>query len=385
MKHIMFMVTAMCVLFFAGCTKNQSVVASSNNIDPLLNTKWDLKKIDDKILKLFVTQGSAIGFSSIEFDNSSIYGTTGVNRIKGAYVVADNKLLLSSMALTRMAAINPILQANEIKIMSILNSDDILFSISNNTLTIKSINGTLTYTKNNPLLNTSWSLNGISGKNIENQHGNFTRNSPTLEISNKLMFGFSGVNYYRAPYEISGDTISTSMMISTQMAPLSDELADIESSFLRILQSVQNYEISEDNLLLKAGDEFLSFSKIYFNNGTFNNNVWELVSMYGDDIKKLIADNTKLPVNLNIEFKNDAVYGNAGVNRFSGNYALVDRNIYISPLATTLMLGSSEFLNNLEQKYLRLLNEVEYFELTNHETMVFYSNNETMVFKRVYM
>lgn len=96
---------------------------------------------------------------------------------------------------------------------------------------------------------TEWQLHSISNFDMEPTAKTVTL---TFVDSNKRLGGNAGCNGYGGSYKINDNKLQLSELVSTQMACTSG--MKTENAFLRKLQEVDNYEISDNHLLLKKGD-----------------------------------------------------------------------------------------------------------------------------------
>lgn len=377
-KKLLIFLTVVMILLNGCYGKQNGLPDEKNDKLTLENTSWILKKIDDDLFRPFILNGEAFGFSTLSFNNVNFSGNTGVNQFRGSYELENDNFEITPILTTKMAALNIILSNNEAKILEILNSNDKKLKQNSENLTIFSSKGTLFYQKTNPLKNSSWKLKTMPNTNLLQ-----TENSklPTIEFSQNSLYGFGGVNRYNAGYNLNGKNIEIGMIAATLMAGISEEENKLERGFFDLLNNAKTFEIDEMKNELYFGD--MVFEGINFQSGILNNNVWNLVFIDDENVTALIE---KYDIkNLTVQFKDNTISGFSGVNRFMGQYALANRNIYISPLASTMMFGVNDEVNKLEQKFVNALSNSEYLELKDHETMIFYTDKNKLIFKRVYM
>lgn len=103
------------LLILAGCNK----MAENNIINNINHHEFKLES-NNKI--------------TIGFDNSSVYGSAGVNRYMGSYTIKDNKITFGQMGTTMMMGL-PEDMDNETAYLKSL-SDNVSISYENNVLTI---------------------------------------------------------------------------------------------------------------------------------------------------------------------------------------------------------------------------------------------------------
>lgn len=380
-KKLLILLTGVLILL-SGCTSSQNniKIAEQKNQE-LQNSEWTLSKIDGELFRPFIVDGEVVGLSTISFDDKSFSGTTGVNRFNASYTIQKDKLISPMVASTRMGAINPMLADNEAKIFTILNSEDKKISFNDKNLTITSKNGTLFYKIANPLNHSSWKLKSMPDFDFATlQNNNKNLRVPTIEFDDDRVFGFAGVNSFSSNYNLAKDNITLGAVAATLMAGISQDANTLERDFFNNLNSIKNFSISENSELTLGG---MTFKPVSYQQGTFNNNVWSLSKIGDEDISSILEKN-KIVQGLTVEFKDNKISGFSGVNRFMGTYALKNRNIYISRLASTMMAGNKE-MSEIEYKFTTALMNGEYFRLVNHETMVIYSDESSITLKRVFM
>lgn len=105
-----------------------------------------------------------------------------------------------------------------------------------------------------PLNGTSWQLAEIAGKPA------LSAPKVTLEFKDGQAGGNAGCNSYGGDYQVNGNKIGFSQMISTMMACADQSVMDQESAYLQILGGAQSFEIVDGRLQLHgSGGETLTF------------------------------------------------------------------------------------------------------------------------------
>lgn len=105
-----------------------------------------------------------------------------------------------------------------------------------------------------PLEGTAWELYAISkGRPIEGT-------TITISFEDGIASGTSGCNSYSGDYQLRGDEIEFGMMASTLMACLEPGRMEQETTFLRFLGKVREYDLVDGQLqLFRADGEALTF------------------------------------------------------------------------------------------------------------------------------
>ncbi|MDR1724949.1 MAG: META domain-containing protein [Bacteroidales bacterium] len=105
------------------------------------------------------------------------------------------------------------------------------------------------------LYETIWILKKINTKIIQVEVG---KKAVSLSIDKESgnVNGYAGCNRYFGKFEKKKETITFSQMGATKMMCPS-EIMNIEDSFLKALNKVDNYLINENELLLRKGENVL--------------------------------------------------------------------------------------------------------------------------------
>ncbi|HEX2062047.1 MAG TPA: META domain-containing protein, partial [Thermoanaerobaculia bacterium] len=85
----------------------------------------------------------------------------------------------------------------------------------------------------------------------------------TLAFAEGHASGFSGCNQYRAPYTVSGSTLTFGPAISTKRACIEEALNRQEVAYLGAFQNVRSFTASGDRLVLHDanGTALLTFMR----------------------------------------------------------------------------------------------------------------------------
>ena len=108
---------------------------------------------------------------------------------------------------------------------------------------------------------------------------------------------------------------------------------------------------------------------------------WKLTAISESKITPKMADGKEIGA-VTLDITADKISGSAGVNRYFGSYTLSGKDITISGIGTTRMMGPQDLMER-EQKYLPLLGNVTGFDLKNNNTLVLKAGTDTLTFTRV--
>ena len=104
--------------------------------------------------------------------------------------------------------------------------------------------------------NTSWSLADLAGTNVIAWNSVYI----TLNFKKDRIGGKSIINNYSAGYEINGKNIKISDIVCTEMGG-PEELMQMESKYLELLENAKTIEIVNGDLVLKSDKGNLVFVK----------------------------------------------------------------------------------------------------------------------------
>lgn len=112
----------------------------------------------------------------------------------------------------------------------------------------------------NSLVNTQWQLTSFGGPNAETPVTG--DKALTLEFRPGGQVGGSGgCNSFGGKYQVQGNTLSISQIVSTMMACVTQGVMEQEQRYFQALQAAQTFELTTDHLTLHAasGQETLNF------------------------------------------------------------------------------------------------------------------------------
>lgn len=126
-------------------------------------------------------------------------------------------------------------------------------------------------------------------------------NGPYLEFDRdqKRVSGSGGCNRFSGTFEIEGSSIKISRIVSTRMACIDAERQRVETTFLRLLETITRFELQGNTLHLYAGDrpvlvlaEQTASSQTGSSTGSagLSGTSWQLVKFQSSDGKTLIPD-----------------------------------------------------------------------------------------------
>ncbi len=175
----------------------------------------------------------------------------------------------------------------------------------------------------------------------------------TIEFTNDGQFhGSAGCNSYFGSYAFDSDNLITNPIGSTEM--WCEDFMDQESAFLQMLQAATGLTVTETKLTIHTPNGDMQFAPA--ENSALEGTDWVLSSIVqGDAIV-----NTWVDVNINIQFNDGQVSGNAGCNSYGGSYQIDGTNLTLSELVSTMMACEEE-IGQREAEFLAALATVSQF------------------------
>lgn len=222
---------------------------------PDVDGKWHVFEVDGKSFE------NSKAF--IQFDESAnrIFGNAGCNRFSGTYALENGKFSVRGVASTKMACFGDGVMENEAFIFKALNDADVLEN-TGETITVskegkvrlklrRDIDQTDPQTK---LSAKKWKLIKIGEKDVK-----LGEDLPFLRFDSekKSSGGNSGCNVFGGNFEVKGDTIKFSDIISTMRACEFEDRMTIERGFFDGLQKADRFRLDGSKLILINGESVL--------------------------------------------------------------------------------------------------------------------------------
>jgi heat shock protein HslJ len=370
MKKLVLLIAAM--LLIGGCATTTPAPDSGTKSQPnLKGTIWVLQQIDGKRVHYAIVGGEIFGESALSFGDGVLSGNTGANQFKASYQTKNGHLTIEQMMATKAMAFHKQLADNEAAIFEVLGAPEKSYDVTGNILTIVSANASLAYAKFNPFAYTTWVLWEKNGKQPD-QKG-LTR-PPLLEFDATTMTGFLGAQMFTATYEPEGEKVDvTNIQKIGTVEANSPEAASLENSVVSVLSSTPAATFPTPTRMV-LGDENsnLTFMRATLARPIINSR-WELVDING------APTFAKKPT---LEFRDESVFGNGGVNTFNGKFAIEDRKLYVTPLAQTMMAGKIEAMEQ-EKRYIDILQNAVSFKFVDYNTLQIFATNDVLTLRRV--
>ena len=305
--------------------------------------------------------------------DGSLSGNAGCNNFFGSYKVSEKgRFSLVEPAGSTLMYCEGFMD-EETAFMGALQSAKSFYFNENNQLVIKfkkSAEGfdyMLFENKQPPaLLGTNWVLSSLVTPEGDVEIP--SENAPLLNLSEDSgMTGYGGCNNIFSDYVAKDEKISFGPIASTRM--YCEGLMELEGSFMRALDTVTQYKIIDNQLVLSDENltTVLTFSASEF---TLINTQWRLQSLNGE----VIPADIEVTLTLSDE---DAVFGIAGCNNYSGTYAVDADRLTVNILAVTAMYCEPSMA--IEEAFIAAMQDELTFQIDNSR-LTLSSKNNTLFF-----
>ncbi len=212
----------------------------------LVGTQWQL-------LSYAETPVIANSMVTLEFRaDNQVVGSGGCNDYGGGYLIEDDGVIsFTDLISTLMACGDDTITLQEQEYLNALQTAT-GFELADNQLTITYGDGeqlNFILIDKDVLAGTQWQL--ASYGNADAETPLVPESVVTLEfVDDSQVNGSGGCNSFSSTYQVSGDTISFTPVISTRMACTNEAIGTLESTFFNALGTATRYEVTDENLLI---------------------------------------------------------------------------------------------------------------------------------------
>ena len=388
-----FTMLLLCCGFLNAAVKKRDAISTNLN-----GTSWKLTEIRKNGRNSRIPEKANV---TINFLKYNINGFGGTNGYSGSYKLNRNSTLSATVSSTLTGGAQDLMNLEQ-DFFDILQSNPVI-KYNKDTLTLTNKREIWTFknpdTVNQtdkdslPLSNlneTSWKLTQIK-KNRFNSYISENTNV-TINFSKNKINGFGGINGYSGNYKINRNSTLSATVTSTLMGGSLD-LMNLEQDFFDILQSNPVIKYNKDTLTLtnKAGDIWTfkksntvnqndkdSLSLLNLKKKLLNTS-WKLIDISDRKMRKILTTNeTRITLN----FSEDRIHGDSGVNNYFSNYIMASDIIMIGPIGSTKMAGPDNFMR-LESQYLNILQNSKKIKLDNNRLIFMTDDGKTLTFKEM--
>ena len=389
-----FTMLLLCCGFLNAAVNKRDAVSTNLN-----GTSWKLTEIRKNGRNSRIPEKANV---TINFLKYNINGFGGTNGYSGSYKLNRNSTLSATVTSTLIGGSQELMNLEQ-DFFDILQSNPII-KYNNDTLTLTNRAGDIWTFKNPntvnqndkdslPLSNlneTSWKLTQIK-KNRFNSYISENTNV-TINFSKNKINGFGGINGYSGNYKINRNSTLSATVTSTLMGGSLD-LMNLEQDFFDILQSNPVIKYNKDTLTLtnKAGDIWTfkksntvnqndkdSLSLLNLKKKLLNTS-WKLIDISDTKMRKILTTNE---IRITLNFSEDRIHGDSGVNNYFSNYIMASDIIMIGPIGSTKMAGPDNFMK-LESQYLNILQNSKKIKLDNNRLIFMTDDGKTLTFKEM--
>ena len=398
MKKRFFLVGIFTMLLLC-CGFLNAAVKKRDSVNTNLNgTSWKLTEIKKNGRNSRIPEKANV---TINFLKYNINGFGGTNGYSGSYKLNSNSTLSATVTSTLTGGAQDLMNLEQ-DFFDILQSNPVI-KYNKDTLTLTNKReiwtfknpDTVNQTDNDslPLSNlneTSWKLTQIKKNRFNSYISENT--SVTINFSKNKINGFGGINEYSGNYKINRNSTLSATVTSTLMGGSLD-LMNLEQDFFDILQSNPVIKYNKDTLTLtnKAGDIWTfkksntvnqndkdSLSLLNLKKKLLNTS-WKLIDISDTKMRKILTTNE---IRITLNFSEDRIHGDSGVNNYFSNYIMASDIIMIGPIGSTKMAGPDKFMK-LESQYLNILQNSKKIKLDNNRLIFMTDDGKTLTFKEM--
>ena len=389
-----FTMLLLCCGFLNAAVNKRDAVSTNLN-----GTSWKLTEIRKNGRNSRIPEKANV---TINFLKYNINGFGGTNGYSGSYKLNRNSTLSATVTSTLIGGSQELMNLEQ-DFFDILQSNPII-KYNNDTLTLTNRAGDIWTFKNPNTINqndkdslplsnlngTSWKLTQINKNGWKSYISENT--NVTINFSKNKINGSGGINGYSGNYKINRNSTLSTRVTSTLMGGSLD-LMNLEQDFFDILQSNPVIKYSKDTLTLtnKDGDIWTfknpntvnqkdkdSLSLLNLKKRLLNTS-WKLIDISDRKMRKILTTNeTRITLN----FSEDRIHGDSGVNNYFSNYIMASDIIMIGPIGSTKMAGPDKFMK-LESQYLNILQNSKKIKLDNNRLTFTTDDGKTLTFKEM--
>ena len=355
---------------------------------PLEGTIWRLVNFGDPGDLTELEEGTSITavFLPDTDTTGTVSGNATCNNYNGGYTLDGNTITFGPIAGTLMMC--PIGADQEAVYLAALQSAQTYELIGPN-MQITYDGGVLNYTSLNlPLEHVLWQAVSVGGQMVPEEVDISAVFVPGEEAVSGIVGGNAGCNNYNTSYETSSDLSTNpathfitiaSPMAMTMMACPGEELAQLESSYLSILETAERFEIQGDQLILYSTNGEIQFTA---DRQPLLGTLWSLVSL-GDlntpqppvEGSNFTAVFNRLPT-----LPSGTVTGETGCNEYNATFAAD---------LTTIKINLPQKTNNedcpwgvgnfeVEQQFFLGLNAATSYRILGNNLQLVYGDGESV-------
>jgi putative lipoprotein len=260
---------ALLLLAIAACTPAEGEPEATGNdtvtLEELQGTTWNLESYGPADSPM---EPNANAVPTIHFENvGAINGFSGCNQYFGEIALDGANVTISGVGGTEMACLDTGIMEQESAYYSALTSAQTI-SRDGNSLMIGYEGGELRYTMQEPtpdatLIGTEWQLHTfLSGDTADSTASSLIGDSTITLLLNEdgTMGGHGGCNSYGGNYQVEGESLIISDLVSTLMACEAEGVTEQEAMFLDALGSAERYTVEGNQLTIHYPGGALVFS-----------------------------------------------------------------------------------------------------------------------------
>jgi heat shock protein HslJ len=248
------LIIALLMVSIAGGVLAQDADVSA--LDMFHNTTWTLVAHGDPNYPQVVLPGGQIT-ATFDLNEGKVSGDAGCNNYFAGFELDGNILTFSPIASTMMACVEEDRMQQEQRFLAMLEMAE-SYAIVDGQLWITAGEQILVFVSPIGLQGTAWKLIHYGNLDIIQMALPDSEITVIFDLVEGQVSGDAGCNSYFAEFELDGNVIMVSAVASTDMA-CEQGLMQQEQEFLAILGMAESYVITDGQLLMTAGNQFLLF------------------------------------------------------------------------------------------------------------------------------
>jgi heat shock protein HslJ len=355
---------------------------------PLTGTTWQLVNYGNPDDQTSLEEGTTITavFLPDTDTTGTISGNATCNNYNGGYTLDGETITFGPIAGTMMMC--PIGADQETAYLAALQSAQ-TYEIIGPNMQIAYEGGILNYTSLNlPLEHVLWQADIVGGQPVPEEVDISALFFPGEEAGSGTVGGNAGCNNYNTSYETSSDLSTnppthsiniSSPMAMTMMACPDEVLAELERSYLGMLETAERYEIQGEQMTLRSANGEVVFVA---DRQPLLGTQWSLVSLGALDDPQPAVEGSNFTAVFNRlpTLPSGTVTGETGCNEYNATFAADLTNIKINlPQKTNneeCPWGAGNF--EVEQQFFLGLNAATTYRIIGSTLQLLYGDGESM-------
>lgn len=194
--------------------------------------------------------------------------------------------------------------------------------------------------------------------------------------------GISGCNNMFGNFEITNQNQIKFSSVASTKRMCNEEDMKIEQQIFDILNSTNNFSISNNTLFLNVGKRSPLASLKEMNDNSIINKYWKLISLNNKAVEMTETQEREIYFMLK---ENGVITGFAGCNDFNGQYELKGQNTIVIKENLALTMKLCPDANTREDEFIIAFKQIDNYKL-NADTLIIFSKDKKSIarFEAIY-